>query len=307
MNLQPLTVEGRNKTFGGCLSLLAESLFNADSAGKIQYPDIFFRRNGMLKLAAFRLGKLFQMRERRILIHNTDIDVISVSVMKVTKDSFGIACLARQEQMADNEPPFHHTVPGAEHRSFYLAEHFPDCQAGFLKIIGGMRKSLGQKGRMIFQIREIDIHQTVQQAKGRNFLIGGGIVYNRNEETGLFRCFQGKAYLRKKMACCHQVNIGSALFLQFQKDPGKTVRGQYAAPSAKGDVVILAIDTPKAATGEKYSAGTAFSGKTGLLPVMESSSGCGDIRTLTAETGFSFQAVDMALSGAEGAVFHEGL
>ena len=142
---------------------------------------------------------------------------------------------------------------------------------------------------MIFQIREIDIHQTVQQAKGRNFLIGGGIVYNRNEETGLFRCFQGKAYLRKKMACCHQVNIGSALFLQFQKDPGKTVRGQYAA------------------TGEKYSAGTAFSGKTGLLPVMESSSGCGDIRTLTAETGFSFQAVDMALSGAEGAVFHEGL
>ena len=142
MNLQPLTVEGRNKTFGGCLSLLAESLFNADSAGKIQYPDIFFRRNGMLKLAAFRLGELFQMRERRILIHNTDIDVISVSVMKVTKDSFGIACLARQEQMADNEPPFHHTVPGAEHRSFYLAEHFPDCQAGFLKIIGGMRKSL---------------------------------------------------------------------------------------------------------------------------------------------------------------------
>lgn len=74
-------VKFRNKAFTGGTSLLPEALFNADSLRKAQHPVIFLRCH-----CAIECFNICHLRKRCILIHNANIDMISVSLMEIAQD-----------------------------------------------------------------------------------------------------------------------------------------------------------------------------------------------------------------------------
>ena len=105
---------------------------------------------------------------------------------------------------------------------------------------------------------QVDVCKPFQHAQGRDLLVGGSIVYNGDGESLFFSRFESETYLRKKVAGGDQVNICSALFLQFQENFGKALDGYDPPGFSQGDIVILAEDAPEAAAGEKYGTGAEF-------------------------------------------------
>jgi len=131
-------IEFRNKAFTGGRSFLTKTSFDADPLCKSQYPVVFFRRYGTIQHLNVRY-----LWQRCILIHNADINMISIGLMEIAQDPrnfplripmlriilklpvqpfrkciarwgilssqdfFGILCLSGQKQMADDHPVLH--------------------------------------------------------------------------------------------------------------------------------------------------------------------------------------------------------
>ena len=77
-------IEFRNKAFTGGRSFLTKTSFDADPLCKSQYPVVFFRRYSTIQ----RLNVRY-LWQRCILIHNADINMISIGLMEIAQDFFG--------------------------------------------------------------------------------------------------------------------------------------------------------------------------------------------------------------------------
>ena len=101
------------------------------------------------------------------------------------------------------------------------------------------------------------------------------------------------------MGGCDEIDVMRALFLQFQKNLGKTGYRYLPAGKSMGNFMILTVDTAQITPAEKDCARSVRAGKAGFLPEMESGSCCRENGGLPAITGFSGVSVDMAFSRAE--------
>ena len=99
-----------------------------------------------------------------------------------------------------------------------LPEHFLDGRRGILKIIRSARVSGGECGGYILQIRQPDIHQSLQGPYGLDTLVAPCVVHDRNREPCRLGAFQGGDQQRHKMFRGHEVDIVGPLFLQIQKN-----------------------------------------------------------------------------------------
>ena len=95
--LQTSAVKFGNKAFGRSFTFLKKPVFYAYRAGEFQYPLIFRGSDSPAEYGSVRLRKPRQMFKRRILIHDTDIYVISIRIVKISQDSLGIGGLAGKE------------------------------------------------------------------------------------------------------------------------------------------------------------------------------------------------------------------
>ena len=90
-------IKFRNETFTGGRAFLAKSLLDADPLCKSQYTVIFFRCHG-----AIQCFDICYLRQRCILIHDADIDMIPVGLVEIAQDFLRIPGLSRQDQVADD-------------------------------------------------------------------------------------------------------------------------------------------------------------------------------------------------------------
>lgn len=222
---QSLSVERGDKALLCRAIFLAEPVLNADPVREIQHPFVFRRGHCPLQHGTVWFGELGKMAQRGILIQNTDIDVISIGIMKIAQDFLGIPRLAGKEQMADEKPSFQETGARVEDGRPHLAEHFRDGAGCLFKIVGSMGKPPGELRGAVFQVGEVDVREAFQKAQGSGFLVAGAVVYDRDGESAVPGGFQRQAYLGEEMSRRDQVEIGSALFLQFQKNLAKPLEG----------------------------------------------------------------------------------
>ncbi len=96
MASESLAVEIWDKAFCRRRPFLPEAVLNTDFLCKIQNFFIFFCCQSPQQGAAGKFGILRQMFHGGILVHNTDIYVISISVMEIPQYSFGIPGLTRK-------------------------------------------------------------------------------------------------------------------------------------------------------------------------------------------------------------------
>lgn len=98
-------VEVGNKAFFCCFSALNISVPNSDGAGK---ADDFLIFIGGEFSGKFRIVR--KISARCILIHNADINGISVFSIQKTENIYGIVRMSRKNKMTDDDALFHHSV-----------------------------------------------------------------------------------------------------------------------------------------------------------------------------------------------------
>ena len=166
-------------------------------------------------------------------------------------------------------------------------------------IVRCMRKFLCQIRFHIFEIRKINIHISFQQFQCFQFFITTGIIHYRKIHS-LHSCkIQCLYNLRYIMCTCHQIDIGSTFFFQFQKNFSKPFHTYCQSSASNSNIMILAETTTQPASGKEHRSGTFCSGNAGFLPHMQCCSCQINGPIHPAETFFPGTTVHMAFSRTE--------
>ena len=81
--------------------------------------------------------------------------------------------------MPDNQPPFQHPVLPQPQRAC-LPGHLQDGGGGHRKIVRGAGAGLRQGGIHKLQVRQVDVHQPLQQPEALRLLVPAGVVDHRD-------------------------------------------------------------------------------------------------------------------------------
>lgn len=234
---KPCNLKGRDEAFVCCVTFLKEAVFDADFICKIKNPLIF-----RLCDFAAQLRKLCRVLQGGVLIHDADIDVISVDAVEISKDSLGISDLSGKYEMPYKDAGLHQAGRFVKCRRSGLTEHFPDGVGRLGKIVGGVGIGVSETPGIIFEIRQPDIHKPLQKPEGGDLLVAAGVVYYGDGQAFGFCKLKGAADLGNKMTRGHKVDICSPLLLKFQKYFRESFRGDGVVRFSGGDGVILAED-----------------------------------------------------------------
>ena len=160
--------------------------------------------------------------------------------------------MSRQNQMPHNHS-FLYVSVFIEYTGTCLLHHSRKSLCCFLRIIFGMGIHRSQFRIHVLKIRQPDIHQTIQHFYSLRPLISTCIVDHRNLKS-LFTCgLQCRYDCRKKMGCRHQIDIGSSLFLQFQKNLTQPLQCDFSPADSFCNLIILTEHTSQRTSGKEYS------------------------------------------------------
>ena len=157
------------------------------------------------------------MRQRCILIHQTDINLITISLIQIFYHSLGIFDTAWQHQVTHDDT-FFHNITFIKFCFRLLSYHFSQCRFCHFRIIFRMGIALRTLCIHIFKIGQINIHQTFQPLQCIYRFIAAAVINHRDMEALLLRLLKCFHHLWHIMSCCHQINIIGFLRLQFQKN-----------------------------------------------------------------------------------------
>ena len=117
--------------------------------------------------------------------------------------------MRRQDQMTDDHALLHHTV-AVKLRRADLREHFPDRRKRRADVVRRVRQPQRQRVVAVLEIRQVHVHQSVQQAQRFPGDVAAAVVDDRDLRTVNFQAFRHRL---GKMVGCHQVDIvNAALF-----------------------------------------------------------------------------------------------
>ena len=132
-----------------------------------------------------------------------------------------------------------------------LTDHFPDSGGGRLRIVGGAGVAPGGIGFEIFQIGEVDIHQTLQTLKRLCLVIPSGIIYHGDRKGMLL---QQRLDHVGVVGGIDEIDVVSPLGDELVADLSQTLQRDGFAEILMTDFLILAKDTAQAAPGKKDGA-----------------------------------------------------
>ncbi len=137
------------------------------------------RATRRLRSAVSRYG-----RRRRVLRHEAQRDFLREPSCDEADDIQAVLNFSGQDQVPDDD-----TTPGdAAHRLEplpRLTDHLPDRIQGLLRVIGRSGAVAGIPFIAVFEIRQPDIDNAVEQADHIGFLIPAAVVYDRKSKAPL--------------------------------------------------------------------------------------------------------------------------
>ena len=163
------------------------------------------------------LREVRDLGQGSILIHQTQPDPVAIGFIDIFYHSFGVLNMTGQQKMPDNDAGGHHT--GVIIAGFgLLPDHLSQGCPGNLRIIRRPGVPLRRFGLHVFEIGEVDVHNSLQAAEGLHALIAAAVVDNGDGEP----LCPGEGYrlddLRGIVGGGDQVDVGSLLLLELQED-----------------------------------------------------------------------------------------
>ena len=118
----------------------------------------------------------------------------------------------------------------------------------------------------ILQIRQVDLHLSLQLPEGLHLFVTSAIVHHRHRQLRFQGCQDG----RQEMGRSHQVDIVGPLANQFPIDPAQVSSRHFPTLSIPADFAVLAEHALKCAAGKEHGAAAARgTADAGLFPLME--------------------------------------
>ena len=159
--------------------------------------------------------------------------------------------------MAHDNAPLHHSgivkdgLPCLPH---HFRQRFL-CPVGIVRRLTVTRR---QRRIHIFEVRQVNIHQSGQQPQCLRVLIPAGVVHDGQIQSAGPGLLEHRRQRRKVMGGRHQIDVGRPLFFQRKENLQKPLRGNVFARPAIGNIPVLAEDAAQITAGEKHRAGTGF-------------------------------------------------
>ena len=188
---------------------------------------------------------------------------------------------------------------------FYLTGHLRQCRLRYLRVVGCMGIACRYILFHIFEICQINVHNTFQHSKCFYLFITAAIVNDGNRKPATFRLPNRPYDFRCIMCGRHQIDICRSLVLKLQENISQPFPRNFFSCFRSCNMIILTVYAPQRTAAEKYCSGTGFSGNTGFLPHMKRCSCSRNSRPrYSADSGLSRFSVNTTISGAKSASSH---
>ena len=165
--------------------------------------------------------------------------------------------------MPDNDAPDHPVALPLDGPR--LTHHFPDGLCRHKKIVLCSRKP-GRQGRIrVFQIRQIDVHQSIQLPQSLGPLVAPAVIHHRHRKPGR----QSREDRRQKMGGRYQIDIFRALGNQLFHALPQSGAVHRRAHRGAADGGILTIFAAQRTASKENGAAAAASRQSGFFPLVE--------------------------------------
>ncbi len=137
-------------------------------------------------------------------------------------------------------------VPGnraIDHKVTHLPVHLTHRLFAHFEIIRGITIQFRTLSAPIFDIRHVDIHNTLKQFQGSNILVTAAIIHNRQSQTLLSSNSHGLNKMRRVMGRSNKINIVAADTLEPEHAVCQLLFGDWIPFALMADIIILAVHT----------------------------------------------------------------
>ena len=233
-----------------------------------------------------------------VLLHDVDVDVGRDGV-EPRHDLLPLLQEPRHDEVPHQHPGLGQPVV-IKDQVTNLTVHFRDDLPGHLGIVPGLTQPGARLSCPEFEVRHVDVHQTVQQLQRPQTVVAAGVVHDGEVEAALDGQGDGLDDLGYDVFRGDEVDVVTfRLVLKFQHKVSNLGSLQLPAFLLLRDVPVLTEDTPEVAQPEEDGARAVPALEDGLLPEVREGGADDGLPAGVAGALLVLQPVDFTEPGAD--------
>ena len=241
---------------------------------------------------------------RAVLVHQVDIGIGGDLVGEECEHRFGAGDVPGQYQVAHQQASLGDAL-FIQLQVTHLAVHLPDRSEVCLNVVTHVGIRVRQPRVTVFHVGHVDINYAVEQGQGFGAVIAAGVVDQRDAQTLAGSDVYRTDDLRYHVTGGDEVDVVTALSLQYQHHPGQLFRFHFMAQALLADLPVLAEDAAQAAPGKEEGARAVHPAQWVFFTVMRAVTVDPGTHTGAADRALDAGiAIDVTVTGAQVAIGH---